>query len=217
MMRVCASGLLLLFVEAAWGQAEDWEPCDVASCKCAGYCLESLKGTSYKLQDSGGAEYVVSICEPLDPSQDPSLEPAGSLHCDGCAQLSPVEPSPPNCTAVRVMDGKCIGLGTSDKTCRTGFMGECGMSGQAMADGGLKIRYQYEFAEQGESTSAEFILTLKGGSVQRLGNVSSDGSSPERLSSTWELQPGPLRCAAPPQPPAPAQPPAAMLGGLPQE
>eukprot|EP01043_Picozoa_sp_COSAG02_P010100 COSAG02_NODE_349_length_24073_cov_102.816092_26_plen_736_part_00 len=205
-MRVWA-GLVavVVLVEEARGQGGEWEPCDVASCKCAGYCLDSLVGTAYNLSDGGDEQYVVSICQPLDSGADQQGDPAGSLHCEGCTQPSPPaegQPSPPNCTAVQFVGGTCTGVGTSDKKCQTGFESKCGMSAMRMPGGELKIRYQYEFdLKDQESSKDEFILTLKGGSVKSLGEVSKstvDGT--EQLTSTWELPEWPLGCAGPPEP-----------------
>ena len=147
----------------------------------------------------------MSICDALPNSTDPSGDPAGSFNCDGCTQPTPPAAgtlSPPNCTAVRVrvVDGVCSGVGTSDKKCNTGFEATCGMSGQRTAGGGLQIRYQYTFATDTDTTKDEFILTFKNGPAQLLGEVTQSTGAMPGFQSTWELPEWPLECARPPAP-----------------
>ena len=168
--RPWAAGLWALVggLGGARAQDWDWESCDLATCTCAGFCLDALRDTTYSLSAADGQRFFVRLCDALpdEPQTAPPDAAAGwqpgAQGCLGCTTVADM------CTVVRTSgtagahgrEESCDGAGSVGGC---GFGESCGMSGRATPGGGLDIRYQFADSEHGEYLQDDFILHVHPG------------------------------------------------------
>jgi hypothetical protein len=139
---------LTMSAEDANCNAYQWQPCEISpdKCECAGFCLDSLRGKTFKLEDfmndvtpDEPQQYILSMCDQLPKDHDPLPTSAGtrggSKGCEGCSTDSA------RCTVAHTTTDKS-GTTSCDGAGSVGSIG--GMSGRRASHNRMELRYNFE-------------------------------------------------------------------------